>query len=116
MKINIDDILCEPAYEGRNWHSCNYTYQGQHLFHERSYFPHNVFKEPFHEQWFFQFNLSKSECEEAVKQYGNKAWMMEHFYSEGSYFPAFNDNNTAVEFCRSDVFDRLSQSLDKIDK
>lgn len=115
MKIdNVNDILCENPIEiGRYGQGCDYTYKGKFLFHERSFFPWNIFKESLHHQWFCQFNLTKAECEEIVKPYGKDAYACEDFYADG-YFPVFSNNNKAVEFCQTEIFDNLSASLAKM--
>lgn len=116
MTIDISKITCENSrHVNRHCDGCDYVHNGQFLFYERSCFPHNIYKESSHTQWFCQFNLTKAECDQIVQPYGEKiAASCEHFYNEGVYFPIFKDNDKAIEFCQTDIFDKLSKSLDKV--
>lgn len=114
MKFNPSDIVVIPIHESRLWQAFDYTVNGVTLFHERVYFPHNVFKPVTSEQW-MPGVLPRVEAEKLAKWYGGKA--VEHFYApEGSdsFFIAFNDNDKAIEFCLTKDFDRLLE-MEKVD-
>ncbi len=117
MKISPDKITCENPYyfglQNRN-QGCNYVYGKLYLFTEKSYFPWNVFKKCTHYQYFYQFSLTKEECDKLVKPFGKHAKTEEHYYDEHTYFPRFSNNDKAVEFCNSKQFAKLSKTLEKI--
>ncbi len=117
MKIPPDKITCENPYyfglQNRN-QGCNYMYGKLYLFTEKSYFPWNIFKKSYHRQCFYQFSLTKKQCDKLVKPYGKHAESMEHQYSEGTYFPYFSNNDKAVEFCNSKQFAKLVKTLEKL--
>jgi hypothetical protein len=113
MKFNPDEITCVPIHQARGWDACDYAVNGVTLFHERTYFPHNVFKQIHSEQW-MPGGGTKAEMEALAVKYGGKA--IEQFYApEGvdAWFLAFRDNDKAVAFCLTEDFDRLVLTEEK---
>jgi hypothetical protein len=113
MKFNPSDIICVPVHQQRGWDACNYVVNGIELFHERTYFPHNPFKQIHSEQWMPGVG-TKAEIDELAAKYGGKS--IEHFYApEGAnaWFLAFNDNDKAIGFCLTEEYDRLVLTEEK---
>ena len=107
MKIDLNNIICKNQIQiNRTTQACDYFYNDKFLFHERSYFPWNIFNKTSHSQWFVQFVLTKEECDKITSKFGGIT--VQHFYSEeNEYFPAFKDNDKAVKFVMSEDYDKL---------
>lgn len=130
MQFTDDEITIVPGHETSRWQSCNYFARGQELFHERTYFrrlpsrrdltPASIFwlagGNDHSEQW-MRGGGSKSEIEALAAKHGGNA--LEEFYppddaSEPMYFLAFSDTDKAIAFCRTEDFDRLCLTMDKV--
>jgi len=114
MKFTEDQITIKPHHQARLWDSCDYFAGEIHLFHERTYFPYNVFRPVCSEQW-LDGGGTEAEMTALAAKHGGKA--MKQFYAEegvDAYFLAFNDNEKAIAFCRTEDFDKLVLTLDKM--
>lgn len=116
MNIIPDEILClESVQISRFTQSCDYTYNGEYLFTEKSYFPWSPFEEPKYWQNFYQFILTKVEANILANKFGGS--VNEHPYSENpenECYLSFEDNDLAVKFCQSEEFDSLLKVTEKI--
>ena len=115
MKFTDPDILITPGYNARTWQSCNYSVNGQGLFHERVYFPRSPF-EPVTCSQSLPGLGTKAEIEALAEKHGGFA--QEDFYpsdeANPEHFLAFRDTERALAFCRTDDFDRLCLTTEKI--
>jgi hypothetical protein len=131
MTFTDEEVVIEPGHETRHWQSCNYTARGQRLFHERAYLrsrppgqrtpitPAQAMwlasgPDLSTEQW-LPGGGTKAEMEALAAKHGGRAY--EEFYAEegaDAYFLAFRDTDKALAFCRTEDFDRLCLTMEKL--
>lgn len=115
MKFSPDQIVIKPGHNARTWQSCDYYVDRINLFHERTYFSHNVFKEIHSAQWIpGEGTLAK--IQRLADKHGGEA-IEEHYPQDESnplYFLAFNDTEKAIAFCLTEDFDKLCLTMEKV--
>jgi hypothetical protein len=131
MQFTDEEIDIKPGHVTRNWQSCDYYAQGQHLFHERASLrsrppgqrapltPAQVLwiagGDLTTKQW-FGGQGTRAEIEALAAKHGGHA--MEEFYPAEDatplYFLAFGDTDKALAFCRTADFDALCLTLEKV--
>lgn len=134
MTFTDDEITIVPGHMTRTWQSCDYYVGRQELFHERTYMrtlPRLGFNREHPpaallwmasgpdeiptEQWLSAVG-TKPEIEALALKHGGHA--LEEFYPADAenplYFLAFKNTDKALAFCRTDDFDRLCLTLEKV--
>lgn len=115
MKFTDEEIVIEPVHEGRKWQAHNYTANGVHLFHLRTYIPWSCFKQITEEAW-LDCHGTKAQIIAIASRHGGHA--LEDFYPEDEnnpgYFLAFDSEEKALVFCRTDDFDKLCLTMEKV--
>lgn len=109
MNINPSEILCSESIEvNRRTQRCDYTYNGQYLFTEDSYFPYNIFKESSHIQR-FGFVLSERDAQYLAIKFRGNYNELPYTEKEGEeFYLYFTNSDLAIKFCQSEEFDKLS--------
>ena len=133
MKFTDDEITIKPGFIARNSQSCDYYARGQHLFHERTWVrssppgqrgpltPAQLFWNlsgpglDTTSQWFAGL-ADEATISALAKKHGGHA--LEDLYPEEGaeqlYYLAFADTEKALAFCRTEDFDRLCLTMEKL--